>query len=181
MLHARGIECDVYEQADTVRELGVGINTLPHAIKEELAELGLLERVDAVAVRTLELFYMNRFGQEIWREPRGLEAGYDVPQFSIHRGRLQAVILPGAFVPVSAKAVSHAGHRLGDFRQHEGGVSAYFFDRNGRHRATAEGDVLIGADGIHSAGAATCFIRMRDPHAGTASCSGAARSIGRRS
>jgi 5-methylphenazine-1-carboxylate 1-monooxygenase len=63
MLHARGIDCEVFEQAETVRELGVGINTLPHAIKE-LAWLGLLERLDAIAVRTHELFYMNRFGQE---------------------------------------------------------------------------------------------------------------------
>ena len=91
MLHARGIDCEIFEQADAIRELGVGINTLPHAIKE-LAELGLLERLDAVAIRTYELFYTNRFGQEIWREPRGLDAGYDIPQFSIHRGRLQGVI-----------------------------------------------------------------------------------------
>ena len=70
MLHARGIDCEVYEQADSIRELGVGINTLPHAIKE-LKELGLLERLDAVAIRTYELFYLNRFGQEIWRELRG--------------------------------------------------------------------------------------------------------------
>ena len=80
MLYARGIDCEVFEQADAVRELGVGINTLPHAIKE-LAELGLLERLDAVAIRTYELFYTNRLGQEIWREPRGLDAGYDIPQF----------------------------------------------------------------------------------------------------
>src|SRR3981189_3664927 len=91
MLHARGIDCEIYEQADTVRELGVGINTLPHAIKE-WAELDLLGRLDAAGIRTYELFYTNRFGQEIWRELRGLDAGYDVPQFSIHRGRLQAVI-----------------------------------------------------------------------------------------
>ena len=70
MLHARGIDCEIFEQADAIRELGVGINTLPHAIKE-LADLGLLERLDAVAIRTYELFYTNRFGQEIWREPRG--------------------------------------------------------------------------------------------------------------
>jgi 5-methylphenazine-1-carboxylate 1-monooxygenase len=148
MLHARGIECEVYEQADAVRELGVGINTLPHAIKE-LAELGLLERLDAVAVRTFELFYMNRFGQEIWREPRGLDAGYDVPQFSIHRGRLQSVVYQAVRARLGESRL-HMGHRLGSFSQHEGGVRAYFFDRHGSHRATAEGDVLIGADGIHS-------------------------------
>jgi 2-polyprenyl-6-methoxyphenol hydroxylase-like FAD-dependent oxidoreductase len=148
MLHARGIDCEVYEQADGIRELGVGINTLPHAIKE-LKELGLLERLDAVAIRTYELFYLNRFGQGIWREPRGLDAGYDVPQFSIHRGRLQGVIYQAARARLGESRI-HLGHRLGSFRQDDGGVTAYFFDRNGSHRATARGDVLIGADGIHS-------------------------------
>ncbi len=149
MLHARGIDCDVFEQADQVRELGVGINTLPHAIKE-LAGLGLLDRLDAVAIRTYELFYTNRFGQEIWREPRGLDAGYDVPQFSIHRGRLQGVIHQAARARLGESRI-HTGHRLGGFREDEAGVTAYFFDRDGTHRATARGDVLIGADGIHSA------------------------------
>ena len=155
MLHARGIDCEVYEQADAVRELGVGINTLPHAIKE-LAELGLLDRLDAVGIRTYELFYTNRFGQEIWREPRGLDAGYDVPQFSIHRGRLQAVIYQAVRARLGESRI-HTGHRLGAFTQDEGGVTAYFFDRNGAHRATARGDVLIGADGIHSLVRETLF------------------------
>ncbi len=146
MLHARGIDCEVFEQADQVRELGVGINTLPHAIKE-LAALGLLERLDAIAIRTHELFYTNSFGQEIWREPRGLDAGYDVPQYSIHRGRLQGVI----YQAVRARLGETRIHRLGAFNQGEAGVTAYFFDRSGAHRATARGDVLIGADGIHSA------------------------------
>jgi 5-methylphenazine-1-carboxylate 1-monooxygenase len=149
MLHARGADCEVFEQADAVRELGVGINTLPHAIKE-LAGLGLLERLDAVAIRTHELFYTNCFGQEIWREPRGIDAGYDVPQFSIHRGRLQGVIYQAARARLGESRM-HMGHRLGGFAQDDGGVTAWFFDRNGSHRATARGDVLIGADGIHSA------------------------------
>src|SRR5713226_8226616 len=129
MLHARGIECEVYEQAEGIRELGVGINTLPHAIKE-LKELGLLERLDAVAIRTHELFYTNRFGQEIWREPRGLDAGYDVPQFSIHRGRLQGVIYQAACARLGEKRF-HFGSRLGSFQQDDAGVTAYFFDRAG--------------------------------------------------
>ncbi len=148
MLHARGIDCEVFEQAEQVRELGVGINTLPHAIKE-LAGLGLLPRLDAIAIRTYELFYTNRFGQEIWREPRGLDAGYDVPQFSIHRGRLQGVIHQAARARLGESRL-HTGHRLGAFREDEGGITAYFFDRSGAHRSTARGDVLIGADGIHS-------------------------------
>jgi 2-polyprenyl-6-methoxyphenol hydroxylase-like FAD-dependent oxidoreductase len=148
MLHARGIDCELFEQADAIRELGVGINTLPHAIKE-LAELGLLDRLDAVAIRTYELFYTNRLGQEIWREPRGLDAGYDIPQFSIHRGRLQAVIYQAVRARLGESRI-HLNCRLQSFTQDDGGVTAYFFDRHGSHRHTARGDVLIGADGIHS-------------------------------
>jgi 5-methylphenazine-1-carboxylate 1-monooxygenase len=148
MLHARGIEAEIYEQSEAVRELGVGINTLPHAIAE-LKQLGLLPRLDEVGIRTYELIYTNRTGQEIWREPRGIDAGYDVPQFSIHRGRLQSVIHRAVEERLGPDAI-RTGCRLGAFTQDEGGVSAYFFDRHGRHVRTARGDVLIGADGIHS-------------------------------
>ncbi len=153
MLHARGLDCEVYEQASEVRELGVGINTLPHAIKE-LAQLGLLERLDAVGIRTYELFYANRFGQTVWHELRGTDAGFDVPQFSIHRGKLQNVIYQAARARLGESRIL-TGHRLGSFTQDDGDVTAYFFDRNGTHVKTAHGDILIGADGIHS------FVRER--------------------
>jgi len=165
MLHARGIDCEVFEQADAIRELGVGINTLPHAIKE-LAELGLLPRLDEVAIRTHELIYTNRFGQEIWREPRGIDAGYDVPQFSIHRGRLQAVIYQAVRARLGESHI-HTGHRLGAFSQDDGGVTAYFFDRHGSHRASRRGDVLIGADGINS-----CVREILYPNEGAARWNG---------
>jgi 2-polyprenyl-6-methoxyphenol hydroxylase-like FAD-dependent oxidoreductase len=108
-----------------------------------------MARLDAVAIRTHELIYTNRFGQEIWREPRGIDAGYDVPQFSVHRGRLQGVIHQAVRSRLGESRL-HTGHRLGHFKQDESGVTAYFFDRNGGHRRTVQGDVLIGADGIHS-------------------------------
>src|ERR1700710_2904927 len=148
MLRARGIDCELFEQSDSIRELGVGINTLPHAIRE-LGGLGLLDKRDAPAIRTDELYYLNRHGQEVWREPRGLGAGHDVPQFSVHRGRLQGVIHRAVEERLDADAI-HTGCRLGNFAQHEGGVIAHFFDRTGAHIKTAQGDVLIGADGIHS-------------------------------
>src|ERR1700750_2359362 len=129
MLRARGIDSELFEQADSIRELGVGINTLPHAIRE-LAGLGLLDALDAVAIRTDELYYLNRHGQEVWREARGLDAGHDVPQFSIHRGRLQRVIHRAVEERLGADAI-HTGCRLGAFSQDEGGVTAYFFDRLG--------------------------------------------------
>src|SRR6476646_3795352 len=129
MLHARGLDCEVFEQSDAIRELGVGINTLPHAIKE-LAGLGLLDRLNQVAIRTYELFYTNRFGQEIWSEPRGTDAGFDYPQFSIHRGRLQGVVHQAVRARLGESKI-FTGHRLGSFKQDESGVTAYFFDRNG--------------------------------------------------
>lgn len=148
MLRARGIDCELYEQSETIRELGVGINTLPHAIRE-LAGLGLLDRLDAIAIRTDELHYLSRHGQEVWREARGVGAGHDVPQFSIHRGRLQSVIHEAVEERLGKQAI-RTGCRLGAFTQDEGGVTAYFFDRAGSHIETARGDILIGADGIHS-------------------------------
>ncbi len=148
MLKRRGIDAEVYEQSPEVRELGVGINTLPHAIRE-LVELGLLPALDRAAIRTHELIYQNRFGQEIWREPRGVDAGFDVPQFSIHRGRLQSIIHRAAAAEIGERNII-TGSRLNAFVQDEAGVRAWFFDRDGRHLRTATGDVLIGADGIHS-------------------------------
>ena len=136
MLHARGLDCDIYEQSEQVRELGVGINTLPHAIKE-LAELGLLERLDAVGIRTYELFYTNRFGQEIWREPRGTDAGYAVPQFSIHRGRLQGVIHQAVRARLGKSRI-HNGHRLAPTPRTTAAsppISSTATDRIGRPRA----------------------------------------------
>ncbi|WP_050386995.1 flavin-dependent oxidoreductase [Bradyrhizobium pachyrhizi] len=155
MLRSRGISCELYEQSETIRELGVGINTLPHAIRE-LAGLGLLDKLDKVAIRTYELFYLTRHGQQVWHEKRGLDAGHDVPQFSIHRGRLQSVIHQAVIDRLGADAI-HTGCRLGSFTQDEGGVSAYFFDRSGAHVHTARGDILIGADGIHSKVRQTLF------------------------
>ncbi len=155
MLRSRGISCELYEQSETIRELGVGINTLPHAIRE-LAGLGLLDKLDDVAIRTFELFYLTRHGQQVWHEKRGLDAGHDVPQFSVHRGRLQSVIHQAVIDRLGADSI-RTGCRLGSFTQDEGGVSAYFFDRSGAHVHTARGDILIGADGIHSKVRQTLF------------------------
>jgi 2-polyprenyl-6-methoxyphenol hydroxylase-like FAD-dependent oxidoreductase len=148
-LHAVGIECEVFEQSRGIRELGVGINMLPHAVKE-LAELGLLDALDRVAIRTHELIYANRFGQEIWREPRGLDAGYDYPQFSMHRGTLQGVLYAATRARIGADHIRLA-HQLHDVAQDDHGVTATFIRLDGSDETvTARGDVLIAADGIHS-------------------------------
>lgn len=146
-LHAAGIGAQVFEQAPQLRELGVGINILPHAVSR-LAALGLLPALDAAGLRTAELIYMTARGQEILRQPRGMDAGYDVPQFSIHRGRLQGLLHRAAVERLGRDAVA-ADRRLTGFAQDAGGVSATFADAAGATQ-TVRGDVLVGADGIHS-------------------------------
>lgn len=142
-LHERGIPCIVLEAAKEVKQLGVGINTLPHAIRE-LAALGLLPALDAVGIRTRELRYLNRFGSRIWTEARGLHAGLDTPQFSIHRGRLHAVLWQAALERMGPQAI-RAGMRLVGFAQSGTSVTANFADGS-----SIRGSALIGADGIHS-------------------------------
>lgn len=156
MLHRRGIGARIFEQAPRVQEAGVGINTLPHAIAE-LAELGLLPALDAAGIRTRELRYLNRFGQLVWQEPRGLHAGHKVPQFSIHRGRLQKVLLDAVIDRLGPEAV-RTGRRLTGLIEDEGGLTAHFVDSHlGLAGETERADLLIGADGIHSAVRARFF------------------------
>jgi len=159
--HQRGIDCEIYEQSDEVSELGVGINILPNAIRE-LSGLGLLDQLDQVGVRTYELFYLNRRGQEVWYELRGTDAGLDVPQFSIHRGHLQGVLYRAVRERLGDGAV-RTGRRLVRFDEQAGRVAAVFADRSGREETRAEGDVLIGADGIRSAVRATLNPDEGDP------------------
>ena len=112
-LERAGIEVEVFERTDEVRELGVGINMLPHAVKE-LADLGLMAELDAVGIRTRELIYANRLGQVVWQELRGIDAGYEVPQISIHRGKLLGVIHRAALSRLGAAAI-HTGCRVAGF------------------------------------------------------------------
>ena len=147
-LHAAGIGCSVFEQVRELRELGVGINTLPHAIKE-LAALGLLPHLDRAGIRTRELIYANRFGQVVWRELRGTDAGFDTPQFSIHRGKLHTVLLDAVRERLGADAV-RTGWRLVSFTDRTDRIEALFQQRDGGGTVAADADVLVGADGIHS-------------------------------
>src|SRR5208282_307880 len=147
-LHAAGIGFTVFEQVRNPAELGVGINILPHAIKE-LADLGLLPTLDRAGIRTRELVYANRFGQVVWREPRGTDAGLDTPQFSIHRGKLHTVLLDAVRQRLGDGAI-RTGCRLISFADRNGRVEARFEQRDGGETMTADGDVLVGADGIHS-------------------------------
>lgn len=148
-LHQIGVDCRVFESVATIEPLGVGINTLPHAVRE-LTELGLLDRLAATGIPTAELAYFSRRGQPIWREPRGREAGYNWPQFSIHRGELQMLLLEAARERLGSDRIL-TGHHLARWEETAGGVRAWFTDRRtGADLGPAEGSLLIAADGIHS-------------------------------
>jgi len=149
-LHQTGVPCRVFESVPELRPLGVGINVLPHAVRA-LIELGLHDRLDAAAVRTRELAYFSKHGKPIWSEPRGLEAGYKWPQFSIHRGRLQQLLLDAATERLGPANIL-TSHHLTGWTETADGVRAEFIDRaTGRPAGRYDGALLIAADGIHSA------------------------------
>ena len=103
-LHQKGIACRVFEAVSEIRAVGAGINLLPHAVKE-LDALGLVPALDKVGIRTKDASYFNRFGQHIYTEPAGIDAGYSWPQFSIHRGDLQNLLLEAVVARLGADAV----------------------------------------------------------------------------
>ena len=154
-LHEAGIDCTVHEQSTQIRELGVGLNLLPHAVRE-LAELGLLDRLSSAAIRTKELLYLHRLGPEILAKPCGVDAGFALPQLAFHRGRLQGVLLAAVRERLGPDAV-RTGHRLVGFDQDADVVRARFADRHGDPLGEVRGDVLVAADGIHSTVRATMF------------------------
>ncbi len=160
-LHRRGFDVTVFESVAELRPLGVGLNLLPHAVRE-LTILGLDEKLAAISIPTAELSYHNKFGQLIWREPRGRNAGYRWPQYSVHRGRLQMLLLETAQERLGEDNI-RTGQHLESFEQDDMGVTARFVDRaDGLSSAVKQttphaqpagdmrGDVLIGAEGIHS-------------------------------
>src|SRR6185312_7853707 len=90
-LHARGINATVIERTD-LRPLGVGIHLLPHAVRE-LYELGIGDELSRIAVAPAAIAYYDTDGALLFREPRGIDGGYGYPQYSVHRGRLQMLLL----------------------------------------------------------------------------------------
>jgi 2-polyprenyl-6-methoxyphenol hydroxylase-like FAD-dependent oxidoreductase len=149
-LHQIGVPVRVFESVPQLKPLGVGINVLPHAVRE-LIELGLMGKLDASGVRTRELAYFSKRGQPIWSEPRGLEAGYKWPQFSIHRGTLQQILLDTATERLGAENIL-TSHHLSDWAETANGVRASFIDRaTGKPAGSYDGAILVAADGIHSA------------------------------
>jgi 2-polyprenyl-6-methoxyphenol hydroxylase-like FAD-dependent oxidoreductase len=161
MLEQRGIDVEIWEAAEQIKPLGVGINLLPHAVKE-LTELGLQENLAECGIETSALAYFNKFGQPIWSEPRGRAAGYDWPQFSIHRGELHMELYRIAQQRLGADKI-HIGHIFESFEQDQQRVLCTFRRRSDERLVTSAADVLIGADGIHSAVRRSLYPRGDEP------------------
>jgi len=142
-LHRLGIACRVFESAPEMKAVGVGINLLPHATRV-LGELGLVPALARVAVETQEGAFFNRYGQLIYREPLGRRAGYEWPQFSIHRGDLQTILLEAVRARLGADRLHLGFHCLAVENPNEG-VKLLFKDR-----APIHGKAAIACDGIHS-------------------------------
>jgi 5-methylphenazine-1-carboxylate 1-monooxygenase len=148
-LHQAGIACRIFESVPDIRAIGVGINLLPHATKE-LAALGLEDALAKVAIQTTDATFFNRFGQLIYQEPLGRAAGYDDPQFSIHRGDLQVILLDAFRSRAGADRIVTNRHCLA-VEQNERGVTVTFSDGPGGKECFAvQGRVAIACDGINS-------------------------------
>lgn len=146
-LHQIGVPFRIFESVSVLRPLGVGINLQPNAVRE-LFELWLEADLERTGVRTRDYGFYTRTGLEIWTEPRGTWAGYRWPQYSIHRGRLQGLLLQRMVERAGPAAVA-TGVRAVGFRNRPDAVTLTIETEAGREEV--EGSLLVGADGIHSA------------------------------
>jgi len=146
--HELGLPVIVHESVSQLEPLGVGINLQPNAVRE-LYDLGLETQLNAIGVPAKEWALVGRNGNDVWAEPRGLDAGYLWPQFSVHRGRLQILLYEEVLSRLGAGAVI-TGSRLMSYESQDDKVQASFRSASGQV-TTIEGSVLIGADGLHSA------------------------------
>jgi len=143
-LHQLGLPFRIYERVADPRPLGVGINLQPNAVRE-LFDLGLEAELDRIGIRTRQYGFYTRSGREIWVEPRGLWAGYNWPQLSLHRGKFQMLLLETLRARAGADCVV-TGAEVAGFETSDSGATLLLAD--GRR---VEGSVILAADGIHSA------------------------------
>ena len=148
-LQRRGIDCRVYERAPEVKELGVGITLLPHAMREMTA-LGVDQEIIKVGIENRESCFFNRFGQLIYKEPRGKFAGYALPEIGIHRGRLHLILFNAARERLGADRVL-TNHECVRVEQDDSGATIHFKDITGTALPPVRARAVIACDGINSA------------------------------
>ncbi|HAA67130.1 MAG TPA: flavin-dependent oxidoreductase [Acidimicrobiaceae bacterium] len=137
----------VHESVKTIEPLGVGINLQPNAVRE-LFELGLERDLAEIGIQAKEWALVGKNGNDVWSEPRGLDAGYRWPQYSVHRGHLQMMLYRQVLKRLGPKAVI-SDSRLKSYNNDNDHVLAHFVDSDGKEQKV-EGSILVGADGLHS-------------------------------
>nr|WP_169569988.1 flavin-dependent oxidoreductase [Sneathiella limimaris] len=142
-LHEKGFDVRVFEAVSRIEPLGVGINVMPHSVAV-LYGLGLEDALEEIAIRTRCIEYRTRFGHLIQSDPRNVEAGFEAPQYSIHRGELQLLLLKAVRERLGPDAVE-TGKEVIQFSQNTDVVTLHFKDGS-----SFESNLLIGADGLHS-------------------------------
>lgn len=148
-LHQIGVPCIVVEAVRDMRPLGVGINMQPNAVRE-LHDLGITEQdLDRVGLPAKEWALVGLNGNDIYSEPRGRLAGYNWPQYAVHRGLFHRLLYDTVVERLGPGAVK-LGHRVTGYLKGDGGVTA-LIERADGATSQEEGALLIGADGIHSA------------------------------
>jgi 2-polyprenyl-6-methoxyphenol hydroxylase-like FAD-dependent oxidoreductase len=151
-LHRLGLGCDIYETVPEVREIGVGITLLPHAMRE-LSLLGVQPALERAGIENLESVFFNRFGQFIYREPRGRHAGYRLPELGIPRGTLHRILYDAVLARIGPSHV-HLDHRcVGIDTEGDSGHDAVlrFQGAAGERRDSVRADVAVACDGVNSA------------------------------
>jgi 2-polyprenyl-6-methoxyphenol hydroxylase-like FAD-dependent oxidoreductase len=148
-LHRRGISCRVYERAPEIKELGVGITLLPHAMREFTA-LGVAGALLAAGIESRESCFFNRFGQLIYKEERGRHAGYAFPEVMIHRGRLHRILYEEACRQLGPERIVTDRTCMG-VEQDQDGATAFFTETtSGRTLPPVGAGAVIACDGINS-------------------------------
>jgi 2-polyprenyl-6-methoxyphenol hydroxylase-like FAD-dependent oxidoreductase len=161
--HEIGVPVRVLESVRSMAPLGVGINLQPNAIRE-LFDLGFADDLDNIGIEATEWALVGRGGNDVWSEDRGRLAGYRWPQYSVHRGELQMLLYRAVIERIGSDAVL-TGHRVTGYRDTTGGVAVQVDTRDG-HATEIVGDVLLAADGLHSAVRAQMHPDQPDPHWG---------------
>ncbi len=148
-LHQLGMPFQIFERAETMQPVGVGINIQPNAVRE-LYALGFENQLDEIGVKTRDYGFYTKTGKEIWTEQRGTWAGYNWPQYSIHRGKLQMMLYDTLVDRVGPNAVV-SNHKAVGFHQSDDHVELLLEAGNSQTKQSVNGDILIACDGIHSA------------------------------
>jgi 2-polyprenyl-6-methoxyphenol hydroxylase-like FAD-dependent oxidoreductase len=147
-LHGAGVPCRIFEAAQTLKEIGVGINILPHAVGT-LETLGVADALLVHGVETQEVCFYTSNGQLVDTELRGRAAGHAAPQISAHRADLHGVLVDAVRERLGPDAITLA-HRCSAIRQDAGSVTVDFVDPTGRPLPSVTDDIAIGCDGTNS-------------------------------